>query len=137
MLKNIINEAIVQLTDCSLNVVAIVCDALAANVAMAKLLGCRVHETSSSFFKISFPHPVEMTKEVSVVFDAAHGLKLLRNLLGDKFCKATNSVKLNGPTLRSCRTFKKLKAFEQPTSSEGPTLHLHVPPQPRSPGNVL
>uniref|UniRef100_A0A131YMY1 ReO_6 family protein n=1 Tax=Rhipicephalus appendiculatus TaxID=34631 RepID=A0A131YMY1_RHIAP len=28
--------------------------------------------------------PVEPSKEVSVVFDAAHGLKLLRNLLGDK-----------------------------------------------------
>lgn len=84
MLKNIINEAIVQLTECSLNVVAIVCDALAANVAMAKLLGCRVHETSSNLFKMSFTHPLEPSKEVSVVFDAAHGLKLLRNLLGDK-----------------------------------------------------
>lgn len=82
-LKNIVNEAIVLLTECYLKVVAVTCDALAANVSMAKLFGCRVHETSSSLFQTSFPHPKEPSQKVSIIFDAAHGLKLLRNLLGD------------------------------------------------------
>lgn len=84
ILKNIIVEAITMLEEYDLEVVAVVCDGLASNVMMGKLLGCRIHEDSAENFKTSFPHPKAADREISLIFDAAHGLKLLRNLFGDK-----------------------------------------------------
>ncbi|KAH9378344.1 hypothetical protein HPB48_009933 [Haemaphysalis longicornis] len=43
VLKNLLLEAIRCIQECGLTVVAVVCDCVGANVAMAKLLGCRVH----------------------------------------------------------------------------------------------
>lgn len=84
LLKSLVTEAITLLTECKLEVVAVVCDALGSNVKMGKLLGCRIHESKSEDFVTSFPHPNLPAREVTLIFDAAHGLKLLRNLLGDK-----------------------------------------------------
>lgn len=139
-LQNILREAIAQLTECSANVVAVVCDALAANVSMGKLLGCRIHESNSDSFQTSFAHPDKPAQRISLIFDAAHGLKLLRNLLGDKkvlrstyygvgnlciFDRFTVSHHillyrlLSGPTSRGCKSSKRLKGFVLQTSSEG------------------
>lgn len=101
-LRNIVNEAIEQLTQCSLNVVAVVCDALAANVSMGKLLGCQIHEATSEQFVTAFPHPCNQSRTVSLVFDAAHGLKLLRNLLGDKKTLYSNEYGVRYSSLITC-----------------------------------
>ncbi|KAM7311919.1 hypothetical protein ISCGN_008826 [Ixodes scapularis] len=70
--------------ECNLEVVAVVCDALSSNVMMGKLFGCLIHETDVDSFKTSFPHPKDPAKKIFLIFDACHGLKLLRNLFGDK-----------------------------------------------------
>ncbi|CAN7948235.1 unnamed protein product, partial [Ixodes pacificus] len=51
---------------------------------MAKLLGCRVHETNYESLQPTFEHPTRPTEEVHFIFDACRALKLLRNLLLDK-----------------------------------------------------
>ncbi|KAH9371760.1 hypothetical protein HPB48_021023 [Haemaphysalis longicornis] len=84
VLKNLVVEAIRNVHECGLTVVAVVCDCLGANVAMAKLLGCRVHERAFDDLKTHFPNPLDAQQDIFLVFDACHGLKLLRNLLGDK-----------------------------------------------------
>lgn len=84
VLKNLVLEAIACIQDCGLTVVAVVCDCLGANVAMAKLLGCQVHEHAYGDLKPCFPNPRNKEEKIFMVFDACHGLKLLRNLLGDK-----------------------------------------------------
>ncbi|KAG0423330.1 hypothetical protein HPB47_000887, partial [Ixodes persulcatus] len=82
-LKSLLQESIVALEDCGLHIKAVVCDGLGANVAMTKLLGCRVHEISYENMKTTFEHPTRPTEEVHFIFDACHVLKLPRNLLGD------------------------------------------------------
>ncbi|KAH9367249.1 hypothetical protein HPB48_013132 [Haemaphysalis longicornis] len=84
VLKNLVLEAIACIQDCGLTVVAVVCDCLGANVSMAKLLGCQVHEHAYEDLKPYFPNPRNKEEKIFMVFDACHGLKLLRNLLGDK-----------------------------------------------------
>ncbi|KAH7969829.1 hypothetical protein HPB52_022350 [Rhipicephalus sanguineus] len=84
VLKNLVVEAICCITECGLEVVAVVCDCLAANVTMAKLLGCHVHEHTFANLKTFFPHPSKEDEVIFFLFDACHALKLLRNLLGDK-----------------------------------------------------
>ncbi|KAL1486334.1 hypothetical protein MTO96_009318 [Rhipicephalus appendiculatus] len=84
VLKNLLVEAICCITECGLEVVAVVCDCLAANVAMAKLLGCHVHKHTFANLKTFFPHPSKEDDVIFFLFDACHALKLLRNLLGDK-----------------------------------------------------
>ncbi|KAH7949404.1 hypothetical protein HPB49_009357 [Dermacentor silvarum] len=44
VIKNLLLEAIHCKQECGLKVTAFVCDCLMANMAMVKLLGCRVHE---------------------------------------------------------------------------------------------
>ncbi|XP_042148133.1 uncharacterized protein LOC121836997 [Ixodes scapularis] len=69
---------------CGLHVKAVMCDGLGANVTMAELLGCHVHEISYEDTKTTFEHPTRPTEKVHFIFDASHALKLLHNLLGDK-----------------------------------------------------
>ncbi|KAH9372066.1 hypothetical protein HPB48_019233 [Haemaphysalis longicornis] len=45
-LKNLVLEVIAGVEECGLRVVAVVCDCLGANVGMATLVGCQVHEDS-------------------------------------------------------------------------------------------
>lgn len=83
LLKNLVTEAITALTDCGLEVVAVVCDGLSSNVMMGRLLGCHIHAKNTESFKTHFPHPCDSDKKIHLIFDAAHGLKLLRNVFGD------------------------------------------------------
>lgn len=83
VLRNLLVEAITAITNCGLEVVAVVCDALSSNVMMGRLLGCHIHARDASSFRTYFPHPCNSDKRVYLIFDAAHGLKLLRNLFGD------------------------------------------------------
>ncbi|KAH7969059.1 hypothetical protein HPB52_014176 [Rhipicephalus sanguineus] len=82
VLKNLVVEAICCITECGLEVVAAVCDCLAANVPKAKLLSCRVHEHTFSHLKTFLPYKED--EVICFIFDACHALKLLRNLLGDR-----------------------------------------------------
>ncbi|KAH7978671.1 hypothetical protein HPB49_006335 [Dermacentor silvarum] len=84
VIKNLLLEAVHCIQECGLKVTAIVCDCLMANVAMVKLLWCRVHELTFENLRTSFPNPQDEQEEIFVMFDACHALKLLRNLLGDK-----------------------------------------------------
>ncbi|KAG0423655.1 hypothetical protein HPB47_000579, partial [Ixodes persulcatus] len=84
LLKSLLEGAIAAVEDCGLHVKAVVCDGLGANVAMAKLLGYRVHETNYESLQPTFEHPTRPTEEVHFTFDACQALKLLRNLVGDK-----------------------------------------------------
>ncbi|KAH7979382.1 hypothetical protein HPB49_009281 [Dermacentor silvarum] len=84
VIKNLLLEAVHCIQECGLKVTAIVCDCLMANVAMVKLLWCRVHELTFENLRTSFPNPQFEEEEIFVMFDPCHALKLLRNLLGDK-----------------------------------------------------
>lgn len=84
LLKSIITDAVENLEECGLQVVSVVCDALSSNVMMGKLFGCRIHEQQFEALQTSFQHPKKPAQQISLIFDASHGLKLLRNLLGDK-----------------------------------------------------
>ncbi|KAH7939325.1 hypothetical protein HPB52_010966 [Rhipicephalus sanguineus] len=44
VLRDLLLQALQKLQECGLIVMAVICDCLGANVSMAKLLGCRVHE---------------------------------------------------------------------------------------------
>ncbi|KAL1479284.1 hypothetical protein MTO96_051973 [Rhipicephalus appendiculatus] len=111
VLKNLVVEAICCITECGLEVVAVVCDCLAANVAMAKLLGCHVHEHTFANLKAFFPHPSKEDEVIFFLFDACHALKLLRNLLGDKgvLLSATYGTVL----------WKHIKALQELQEKEG------------------
>lgn len=80
----IVAEAVQLLEECNLEVVAVVCDGLASNMTMTKIFCYRTHEETAANFQTSFPHPKDPSRKISLIFDAAHGLKLLRNLPGDK-----------------------------------------------------
>ncbi|KAL3195374.1 hypothetical protein MRX96_015844 [Rhipicephalus microplus] len=75
-------QALEKLQECGLIVMAVICDCLAANVSIAKLLGCRVHEQCYDDLMTTFQCPGH-SRDIHVIFDACHGLKLLRNILGD------------------------------------------------------
>ncbi|KAH7967065.1 hypothetical protein HPB49_022146 [Dermacentor silvarum] len=111
VLKNLLTEAIHCISECGLQVVAVVCDCLAANVSMAKLLGCRVYEQSFEALKTFFPHPSNEEDIIFMIFDACHGLKLLRNLLGDKGVLLSST---HGRVL-----WKHLKALQELQEKEG------------------
>lgn len=78
----LVQQCLTRLHDAGVDVVSLTFDGCAANLAMAKSLGC-VLEAHSANFKTFFSHP--STKEnVYVFLDACHMLKLVRNTLGDK-----------------------------------------------------
>lgn len=101
VLKNLLLEAIRCIQECGLTVVAVVCDCLGANVAMAKLLGCRVHVTTFEELEPCFPDPQNNGASIHLLFDACHGLKLLRNLLGDKGTLLSSTFPYSGPSTHS------------------------------------
>ena len=68
---------------------AVTADGLSANLKAAKLLGCEIRaENPKPFFK--HPHPKFKAENVFYICNAAHMLKLMRNLLAH----VTNSVLL-------------------------------------------
>ncbi|KAH7965107.1 hypothetical protein HPB49_003422 [Dermacentor silvarum] len=94
VLKNLLTEEIHCISEYGQEVV---CDCLAVNVSMAKLLGCVLHERSFEALKTFFPHPSN-EEDTIMIFDACHCLKLMRNLLGDK---GVMKVKLAAQTFSS------------------------------------
>lgn len=90
-----------------MQVVAVVCDCLAANASVAKLLGCRVHEQSFEALKTFFPHPSNEEDIIFMIFDACHGLKLLRNLLGDKGVLLSSTHGVRNATFHMISALKK------------------------------
>ncbi|KAG0445068.1 hypothetical protein HPB47_026624 [Ixodes persulcatus] len=107
LLKSLLEDAIAAVEECGLHVKAVVCDGLGANVAMAKLLGCRVHERNYESLQPTSEHQTRPTEEVHFIFDACHALKLLRNLLGDKkvFKSAVYGVSIwNGFAFLECES---------------------------------
>ncbi|KAG0426026.1 hypothetical protein HPB47_026845 [Ixodes persulcatus] len=84
LLKILLEDAIAVVENGGLHVKAVVWDGFGVNVAMEKLLGCRVHETNYESLQPTFEHTTGPTKEVHFTFDACHALKLFQNLLGYK-----------------------------------------------------
>ena len=74
---NLLKQCIVAMHDTGYDVSCITFDGLSANVSMAKQFGCRFEPGDMYPF---FPHPVDSGKEIAVMFDACHMLKLLRNV---------------------------------------------------------
>ena len=74
----LLRQAIIELESVGLSTVALVMDGLAANVRMVKDFGCTLDVDNISPF---FPNPVDPSKQIAVVFDACHMLKLMRNTL--------------------------------------------------------
>lgn len=79
--KNLLLECLRHTYERGLWVRTIVFDGLAANKKMANLLGANLVVDD---LRNWFNHPCCEIK-VYVIFDACHMLKLLRNLLGDKY----------------------------------------------------
>jgi len=63
-----------------IDILAIVFDGLAANLATAELLGANLDLENHQWW---FPHPVT-GKKVYIIVDAVHMMKLMRNLIGEK-----------------------------------------------------
>ncbi|KAG0435499.1 hypothetical protein HPB47_018449 [Ixodes persulcatus] len=124
-----LEESIVALEDCGLHIKALVCDGLGANVAMAKLLGCHVHEISYENKNTTFEHPTQPTEKVHFIFDACHALKLPRNLLGDNKvlkCMTPRIANRDANMPRSCFTYNflgMLPRFPRSQSSVGCLFH--------------
>jgi hypothetical protein len=74
----LLRHAIIELESVGLSTVALVMDGLAANIRMVKEFGCNLHADNISPF---FPNPVDPSKQIAVVLDACHMLKLMRNTL--------------------------------------------------------
>ncbi|KAH7978670.1 hypothetical protein HPB49_006334 [Dermacentor silvarum] len=87
VIKNLLLEAVHCIQECGLKVTAIVCDCVMADVAMVKLLRCRVHELTFENLRTSFPNPQDEQEEIFVMFDACHAFKLLWNLLGEAWAR--------------------------------------------------
>lgn len=119
VLKNLLLEAIRCIQECGLTVVAVVCDCLGANVAMAKLLGCRVHVASFEELEPCFPDPQNTGASIHLLFDACHGLKLLRNLLGDKGTLLSSTFPNPGPSTHSTRA-TPLRRVSRPHFGQAP-----------------
>ena len=84
-LANVIKTAICKAADNGLIVKAIVSDGLSANMKAAKLLGCDLnHRTPRTYFQ--HPHPKHKEQKIFFICDAAHMLKLMRNLLDERKC---------------------------------------------------
>ncbi|KAL3204112.1 hypothetical protein MRX96_001093 [Rhipicephalus microplus] len=83
VLRNLVMQAMKKLRVCGLIIMAVIYDCLGANVLMAKLLGCRVHEQCYDDLTTTLQCPGH-NHDINAIFDACHGLKLLRIILGDK-----------------------------------------------------
>lgn len=74
----LLRQVIVEIQSVGLIVVALVMDGLSGNVRMAKDFGCSLDPSNIAPL---FPNPTDPTKQIAVIFDACHMLKLLRNTL--------------------------------------------------------
>jgi Transposase protein len=75
-------DCITALEKAGVEVENITFDGTKANVTMAKHLGAQVDNYKN--LKPYFTHPVDKTRIINVILDAAHMLKNIRNCLGDK-----------------------------------------------------
>lgn len=78
---NILEQYLRKLYDTGIQIVAVVCDGTATNRAVMEKLGVRLNIDNPQCW---FPHPSNIDRKVFCMFDAAHMLKLTRNLLGEK-----------------------------------------------------
>ncbi|XP_059474657.1 uncharacterized protein LOC132196191 isoform X1 [Neocloeon triangulifer] len=78
----LLKECIVKLENLGVQIESVTFDGAASNITMASVLGANL----DSFEKLNptFPNPADPTRNVNVLLDAVHMLKLLRNTLGDK-----------------------------------------------------
>lgn len=76
----LITNALIKLHDVGVEVVSLTLDGTSEHFAALKLLGANFH---FSDVRPYFSHPVTL-KNIYIVFDACHMLKLIRNTFGDK-----------------------------------------------------
>ena len=78
---NLIKSSFCRVANSGVDVRAVVADGLSANVRSAILLGCNLSLDELQTF---FPHPLYPERVIYFVFDAAHMLKLMRNLIAER-----------------------------------------------------
>lgn len=77
---DLVCTVLTTLYNIGVHVVAFTFDGTKTNFATANLLGCQLQIGSDRVLKTSFPHPCA-SYEVSIILDAVHMLKLVRNTL--------------------------------------------------------
>ena len=78
--STIITDGISLLTDAGFNVVAVVCDGAFSNQATATKMGCTLKKEN---LQCEIAHPTIPSKSVSMMFDACHLIKNVRNCFGE------------------------------------------------------
>ena len=105
-----IKTAICKAAHNGLIVKAIVSDGLSANMKAAKLLGCDLnHRTPRTYFQ--HPHPKHKEQKIYFICDAAHMLKLMRNLLDERKC-LLRRLPSNGTVIISWKYIEKLHELQ-------------------------
>lgn len=110
---DLVKECISRVSSAGVEVVSLTFDGAASNFTMAKSLGADLSYHSSTF-STSFKHPTEPSKEVFVVLDACHMIKLIRNCLGS----VSHLTDLEGSPIK----WSYIEALEALQREEG--LHL-------------
>lgn len=75
----LLNEILIRLADIGIVIVSIIFDGLVSNLAMCKLMGANFKTDEAYIFD-----PVNLTRKIYIILDAAHMLKLMRNCLGSR-----------------------------------------------------
>ena len=86
--KQLLLHALAMLADRHISVLTVVMDGHGTNVGMCGLLGGRFRQNGSGAIQTSFRDP-NTAKEIFLMFDACHMLKLIRNML--HHCKCVKS----------------------------------------------
>jgi hypothetical protein len=76
----LVNMALKKLFDISVQTKSITCDGPSTNFSTFKSLGASFQPDNLGF---SIPHPCDKSKQVAIIFDPCHMIKLVRNTLCD------------------------------------------------------
>ena len=85
VLKTVLEVAITKLTDCGLNVVCITMDGATSNVEAFNELGAEVRNDVGKL-KVTISHPLDSCKQINIMLDPPHMMKLGRNALHKYKC---------------------------------------------------
>lgn len=77
---NLVRRCIDVVSETSIKVVSLTFDGFAANVSMARALGCNLDTNTAEIQQTSFSIRY---LDVNIIFDAAHMIKLMRNTFGE------------------------------------------------------
>jgi len=78
---NLLSTCVSKLYECHAHVLSVTFDGSSSNLAMVKKLGCKLNSLTPT---TTFAHPADNTRQIAVLLDPCHMLKLMRNMLADK-----------------------------------------------------